>query len=1117
MNKKQHSSYLVKLLLVLSLAGFLAACGGGSDSSGAAATGYTVSGSVTGLTGGSLTITLNGASPATISGGDTSFQFNARLQTGDSYTVAISDNQRSLSCQLQNDTGVVASTNVVNVNIVCTDSVNPVFTVSGSISGLTIGSLTLTLNNDLETQVVDSTNTVFAFTTSLSNAETYDVRISANQSGLLCSVTSGSGTVADTDITNVAVNCQGGAGFNLQPFGIQTESPDPIVVAGLRVVDRTTDAPILGLTKNDFSVLENNQAVGSESFLDVEQASREKLNVKTVLILDISTSLLPEDIAVIKAAAKATLFSVDDKGDRTSNLLLNQQVAIYTFDSTVQLVADFSDDINALGTAIDSIDENLLNRANSTNLIGAVETGVGRWNNRFGLDSAEYGYAILLTDGDHNSDGRTPADIQSSLVDINGARKDVFAIAVGADVSIDTLAQITGSANRVFTANNISALSDVLSAVQLEAIAQTQGLYRLYYVTPKRSGIQNITISLNDNLACETQQTNCVTTLTGSFNADGFTDVVPEVKLNVIGGALLSTGEHIITPVDTVTVEAKLRWINLQPNFLFEFSDLVGEQPVFTAVANNSQTFQVPTFFVEARVRVTELNTTLSSVTSLFIRDTDEDGLLDRNDFFPNDSTRWAKEQISRSDLQGKNGFTLNGISLNDLSGFRAKGIGDINGDGIADIAIGAPGIDWGDAVNMGALYVVFGSKQVWTSSIELSTLDGSNGFTLYGAYKDFSGEDVGEGAAFDKAGDVNNDGIDDLIVGARSTSATNGIVYVVYGKTSAWSAVMDISLLNGTTGFKFTGDYIGRYVSSAGDLNNDGIDDIALGSLNGYVIFGKTGGWASGLTLASLDGSNGLMIDISSFNSGIHSLSPAGDVNGDGVDDLLLGSQGGVGSSGHAIVVYGHSSTWPASLKVNPGSISYPHYQAFNGLTRYSLFGSAVSGGDINGDGISDIVIGEPRGALDGDGRVYVLFGKSGGWTSGLTATTFDGGRGFMVTEKVGSQTGLSLDATGDINGDGNNDVIIGTGASVAYILFGNDGTWPSSVDLLMLDGTDGFSVTGGGGYRRYANSPGDINGDGLDDILIGNQDGAPNDVGGAGESYLIFGCNYTSQPCVK
>jgi hypothetical protein len=133
------------------------------------------------------------------------------------------------------------------------------------------------------------------------------------------------------------------------------------------------------------------------------------------------------------------------------------------------------------------------------------------------------------------------------------------------------------------------------------------------------------------------------------------------------------------------------------------------------------------------------------------------------------------------SSLDGLNGFTINGIA-GELSGISVGDAGDVNGDGFGDLII----------ASRSRSYVIFGKASGFAAGLELSALDGSDGFKLSGAFN---------GRYASAAGDVNGDGFDDLIIGSPRTPAT----YVIFGKESGFAADLNVSTLNGSNGFKLT------------------------------------------------------------------------------------------------------------------------------------------------------------------------------------------------------------------------------------------------------------------------------------------------------------------------
>ena len=196
-----------------------------------------------------------------------------------------------------------------------------------------------------------------------------------------------------------------------------------------------------------------------------------------------------------------------------------------------------------------------------------------------------------------------------------------------------------------------------------------------------------------------------------------------------------------------------------------------------------------------------------------------------------NDLPKTFDPSLNLVDLDGSNGFVINGIDKDDRSGYSVSGAGDINGDGIDDLIIGARG-----AYPAGESYIVFGSLEGFNPSLELSALNGSNGFVINGIdINDFSNGSVSG------AGDINGDGIDDLIVGSKYA----GESYVVFGSKEGFNASLEPSDLNGNNGFVIkgiidSGGFAGRTVSGAGDINGDGIEDFLLTFANGetQIIF---------------------------------------------------------------------------------------------------------------------------------------------------------------------------------------------------------------------------------------------------------------------------------------
>jgi hypothetical protein len=421
---------------------------------------------------------------------------------------------------------------------------------------------------------------------------------------------------------------------------------------------------------------------------------------------------------------------------------------------------------------------------------------------------------------------------------------------------------------------------------------------------------------------------------------------------------------------------------------------------------------------------------------------------------------------LQLSSLDGSTGFRLDGVKSLDISGESVSGAGDVNGDGIDDLLIGARFAD-PNGSNSGSTYVVFGRSSGFASKIDLSSLDGSSGFRLDGV----TGDDE-SGLRVSGAGDINDDGIDDLLIGARfadPSGSNSGSTYVVFGRSSGFAAVIGLSSLNGSTGFRLDGvnegDTSGRSVSTAGDVNGDGIDDLLIGapgadfsrseSGSTYVVFGRSSGFASVIGLSTLNGSTGFRLDgVSGSNfvgdeSGF-SVSAAGDVNDDGIDDLLIGAPGADpsgSSSGSSYVVFGRSSGFTPVIGLSSldGSTGF----RLDGVNTVDAAGWSVSGaGDVNGDGVDDLLIGAFGTDSNGSnsGSSYVVFGRRSGFQAVIDLTSLDGATGFRLDGLEGEFSGWSVSASGDINGDGIDDLLIGafdadpngTASGSTYVVFG-------------------------------------------------------------------------------
>ncbi len=485
---------------------------------------------------------------------------------------------------------------------------------------------------------------------------------------------------------------------------------------------------------------------------------------------------------------------------------------------------------------------------------------------------------------------------------------------------------------------------------------------------------------------------------------------------------------------------------------------------------------------------------------------------------------------MNLADLNGDNGFRLSGTDRLDQFGRSLSEAGDINGDGFDDVIIGAPFAASLDGIVSGASYVILGRAGGFDASLDLSDLDGSNGFRLDGiTMLGHSGHSVS------MAGDVNGDGFDDMIIGAPfadSDGHSSGSSYVVFGKATGFDAMMDLSSLDGNNGFRVdgevAGDRAGYSVGRAGDFNGDGYDDVIIASPsadpNGdysgssYVIFGKASGFSATLNLSGLTGDNGFRVDgKDSEQSGI-SVNNAGDVNGDGYDDMIVGT-----FSDSSYVIFGKASGFNATLDLSSIDGSNGFRLDGGNVFSFAYSGKSVStAGDINGDGFDDVIVGSYRADANGSfsGVSYVVFGKASGFNATLDLSQLNGRNGFRIDGAASRDyLGISVSNAGDVNGDGFDDVIIGaygadpigfgSDAGSSYVIFGKASGFDARMDLSSLTGNVGIRLDGGEGGDQSGESvsgAGDVNGDGFDDLLIGAPYDDTNGIG-SGSGFVIFG----------
>ncbi len=458
--------------------------------------------------------------------------------------------------------------------------------------------------------------------------------------------------------------------------------------------------------------------------------------------------------------------------------------------------------------------------------------------------------------------------------------------------------------------------------------------------------------------------------------------------------------------------------------------------------------------------------------------------------------------------LDGTNGFRIDGQAGGERTGFSVTGIGDMNGDGIHDIAVSQPTAAPGGTASAGRIYVIWGRNN-WlpvmttpTSGIfNLAILDNATTQDTFGGTGiRIQGFQAGAQAGYSIAniGDIDGDGYNDFLVGSPrfdnngtgNPEALHGQAYIIFGKeigTNNSGGWFDEALVNlnglGANGFTFSVannalptageafDQLGYFVAGIGDINGDGRADLAISAPYGeppggddnagqiYVIFGNERGALTGITnTAALNGSNGFRLEgVEIGDYAGWSLAGVGDVNGDGFDDFAIGAPfadpGGKLQAGTTYVVFGRADYLPVLVNAVLDLNTLDGFRGFkiHGENTGDYSGWSVGGaGDVDGDGFDDILIGAP-GHNSYTGRVYVMFGRKTGFDQNMLLIDLDGNTGFKINGiAAGDRAGFSVANAGDVNGDGFDDILIGarnaystvaTGiAGQTYVVFGGN-----------------------------------------------------------------------------
>ncbi len=486
---------------------------------------------------------------------------------------------------------------------------------------------------------------------------------------------------------------------------------------------------------------------------------------------------------------------------------------------------------------------------------------------------------------------------------------------------------------------------------------------------------------------------------------------------------------------------------------------------------------------------------------------------------------------LNVSTLDGTNGFRINAAGESEM-GISVSGGGDVNGDGLPDLIVGAHHENAPDTW-AGAAYVLFGTTADMGPTIDVTSLNGANGFRIFGA-----SEHDHLGRSVSMAGDLNGDGFADLIVAAEGGIAIPKS-YVIFGRQT-FGPEVDVRTLTGADGFTILSpslsDQLGT-VAGVGDVNHDGFDDVIIGqaqfATGTYVLYGKGQRFDPVVDLAGINGVNGFRIDVATS-----AFSTAGDLNGDGIDDLMIGGY----------VIFGNEAGFGADFSVS----------SLKGVNGFRVEGgtalAGAGGGDLNGDGQFDLLVGFP-GDSPNPGTAFAITALPDNVApsaSGLSSLTIMGGVPsdlfpFTVGDPESPAAALIVTATssnqdlipnggilpGGAGGDRTLQFVPTPGAtglaevtvrvddgeaSREYVFEVNVSTADGERDLSELNGRDGYTIQVplNAFESPTVSNAGDFNGDGIDDFLVAMPYADYNGEN-SGSVFVVFGKKGATSPLTQ